>query len=124
MKKFLFFVLLSLCVCPDLSAGVVVDDPIEDKTGNNGNSGRPRTMPPAVLTSVQDDIVSIDVSRYSGNVQLMVMSEDGVTSISENHSIFGFGTINKDFSLLNAGSYSITLIFDSGEVYVGRVRKD
>lgn len=60
MKKFLFFVLLSLGVCPDLSAGVVVDDPIEDKTGNNGNSGRPRTMPPAVLTSVQDDIVSID----------------------------------------------------------------
>ena len=124
MKKIIVLaIMLSVGIQSELMAEVVVDDPIEEK-GEHGNGIKPRNILPFVETSTQGDLLNINISYYSGNVQLLVMSEDGVTSISENHSIFGFGTINKDFSLLNTGSYSITLIFDSGEVYVGRVRKD
>lgn len=123
MKKALLAVfMLSVYINSELKAGVVVEDPVSDMAGTRKD--KPRSVLPFVETSVQGDLLNISISYYSGNVQLMVMSEDGATSISENHSIFGFGTINKDFSLLNAGSYSITLIFDNGEVYVGRVRKD
>lgn len=123
MKKALLAVfMLSVYINSELKAGVVVEDPVSDMAGTRKD--KPRSVLPFVETSVHGDLLNIGISYYSGNVQLLVMSEDGVTSISENHSIFGFGTINKDFSLLNAGSYSITLIFDNGEVYVGRVRKD
>lgn len=123
MKKALLAVfMLSVYINSELKAGVVIEDPVSDMAGTRKD--KPRSVLPFVETSVQGDLLNISISYYSGNVQLMVMSEDGATSISENHSIFGFGTINKDFSLLNAGSYSITLIFDNGEVYVGRVRKD
>lgn len=122
IKIILLVIMLSVGIQSELMAEVVVEDPVERK--GDASSSKPRSILPFVETSVQGDLLNISISYYSGNVQLLVMSEDGVTSISENHSIFGFGTINKDFSLLNTGSYSITLIFDSGEVYVGRVRKD
>lgn len=123
MRKFLFCaLLLSTSLHSEMKANIIVEDPIEDKGDTTGK--KPRNILPVVETSVQDDILNIGISYYLGNVQILVVSDDGTYSSNQSYYINGSTTVVKDFTTLDNGSYSITVVIESGEIYSGRIRKE
>lgn len=67
-------------------------------------------------------IKNIDINYYSGNVQLLVVSNEGMTCVNENYTSSGCLTIIEDLAQLNNGTYSITIILQSGDAYLGSFR--
>lgn len=121
MRKVLFLTfMLSVCMHSELSANIIIDDPISDRGNTNGE--KPRSVQPVVQMSAIGDNLNIDISYYSGNVQLLVVSNEGLTCVNENYTSSGCLTIIEDFAQLNNGAYSITIILQSGDVYMGSFR--
>lgn len=121
MRKVLFLTfMLSVCMHSELSANIIIDDPISDRGNTNGE--KPRSVQPVVQMSAIGDNLNIDISYYSGNVQLLVVSNDGMTCVNENYTSSGCLTIIEDLAQLNNGTYSITIILQSGDVYLGSFR--
>lgn len=121
MRKVLFLTfMLSVCMHSELSANIIIDDPISDRGNTNGE--KPRSVQPVVQMSAIGDNLNIDISYYSGNVQLLVVSNDGMTCVNENYTSSGCLTIIEDLAQLNNGTYSITIILQSGDVYMGSFR--
>lgn len=121
MRKVLFLTfMLSVCMHSELSANIIIDDPISDRGNTNGE--KPRSVQPVVQMSAIGDNLNIDISYYSGNVQLLVVSNEGMTCVNENYTSSGCLTIIEDLAQLNNGTYSITIILQSGDVYFGSFR--
>lgn len=53
---------------------------------------------------------------------MLIVSNDGMTCVNENYTSSGCLTIIEDLAQLNNGAYSITIILQSGDVYLGSFR--
>ena len=119
-KKLVLIVLLFVAAINPLLASIT-DLDIEKRDGDQSNNG-PRTSAPGVQVSSLDNELTLDISRYIGNVQVSVLALDGSSNISDTYYINVHSSFTMDFTGYNAGHYSISIILQDGQVYSGGFR--
>ena len=81
-------------------------------------------MPSAtqVAADYEDRVVTVGISRYTGNVQVYVYDANGIVVGYTVSSISGSGTVTLDTSNLPQGDYTLCIILDnatySGEFFI------
>lgn len=123
MKRLVFlFFMFALFSQIDVRAGITEEDPIEKK--GDGNTGGPKSVLPVISTSIFEDLLTVSVRNYVGQVQVMVYSPCGENSCYQTYYIYGMDNINMDFSGFLSGCYTVSLRLQNGDVYTGVIRKD
>ncbi|MCQ2268552.1 MAG: hypothetical protein MJZ83_06745 [Bacteroidaceae bacterium] len=119
-KKFVLAMLLFVAALNPLFASITDLDVEEEKSTQS--QGGPRTSAPGVQVSSLDNELTLDISRYIGNVQVSVLALDGSSNISDTYYINGQGRIDMDFSGYATGCYSVAISLRNGVVYSGSFR--
>ena len=79
-------------------------------------------MPSAtqVAADYEDRVVTVGISRYTGNVQVYVYDANGIVVGYTVSSISGSGTVTLDTSHLPQGDYTLCIVLDNA-TYSGEI---
>ncbi len=99
----------------------IIDLGIDVENEHQSKNGA-RSVTPSVQVEAFNDVLSIDVNRCLGNVQVSVMAIDRSSSISNTYYINGHNVICLDFTGYSEGLYQMTVTLGNGDVYLGSFR--
>lgn len=121
MKKGIILAFAMLLTAWHPVSASIIDLGIDVENEHQSKNGA-RSVTPSVQVEAFNDVLSIDVNRYLGNVQVFVMATDGSSVITNTYYINGHDTISMDFTGYAEGLYQMTVTLGNGDVYLGSFR--
>lgn len=114
MKRNLIILLLLIVSC-----STTIARPISMKRMGLALQHGSMRMPSATQVSADydNDIITINISAYTGNVQVYVYDSNGSVVAYDCSSISGSGTLNIDVNSLEGGNYSLYIVLGSVTYY-------
>lgn len=108
MKKIFLFLLMSLVISPCQAAGINVK---REATTPKGGMRMPSIT--RVSADYENGVVTVDISRYTGNVQVYVYDANGIAVDYTVSTISGIGTVALDAGILSEGEYTLYIVLDN-----------
>lgn len=108
MKKIILFLLMLLVISPCQATGINVK---REATTSKGSMRMPSAT--QVAADYEDRVVTVGISRYTGNVQVYVYDANVIVVGYTVSSISGSGTVTLDTSNLPQGDYTLCIILDN-----------
>ena len=108
VKLLISFLLFTLFISSQVKAmGVpkAKDIPVYKKGPHKGT----RTTEPSVTASLEQNQLTVNVSRYMGIVKVYVYGDNGSLLASSSVAIEGNGSCTLDMSAIENGSYNVTV---------------
>lgn len=108
VKLLISFLLFTLFISSQVKAmGVpkAKDIPVYKKAPHMGT----RTTEPSVTASLEQNQLTVNVSRYMGIVKVYVYGDNGSLLASSSVAIEGNGSCTLDMSAIENGSYNVTV---------------
>lgn len=117
MKKLLILLLVFVTLIPSCASAI---DIRKEGTVHQGGMRTPSLT--RVSADYEDRVVTVGISRYTGNVQVYVYDANGIVVGYTISTISGSGTVTLDTSNLPQGNYTLCIILDnatySGEFFI------
>lgn len=83
---------------------------------------RPRTGVP-ITASIENGIITTEMSTYSGTISVTIKDEDGDTVLSTVENVSSNSQFTTNVTSLADGSYTIYYTLDNNSVYYGEFEK-
>ena len=88
------------------------------RNANLGHNNGPRTGVP-ITASLENNIITTEVSTYSGTISVSIEDEDGETIISSSENVSPNSQFTTSVTSLDDGSYTIFYTLSDSTVYYG-----
>lgn len=92
------------------------------RNANLGHNNGPRTETP-ITASIENDIITTEVSTYSGTISVSIEDEDGETVISSAENVLPNSQFTTNVTSLDDGNYTIFYTLSDSTVYYGEFVK-
>ncbi len=86
------------------------------------DENRPRTGVP-ISASIENGIITTEMSTYSGTISVTIKDEDGDTVLSTVENVSSNSQFTTNVTSLADGSYTIYYTLDNNSVYYGEFEK-
>ncbi|MDD6853206.1 DUF3244 domain-containing protein [Prevotella sp.] len=116
MKKIFLFLLMLLVVSPCQATGINVK---REATTPKGGMRMPSAT--QIAADYDDGVVTVDVSRYTGTVQLYVYDANNTVVNYAVATISGSGTVTMSVDNIPEGDYKLCIVLDDA-TYGGQFR--
>ena len=108
MKKIILFLLMLLVISPCQATGINVK---REATTSKGGMRMPFIT--QVTADYDDGVVTVDVSRYTGTVQLYVYDANNTVVGYAVDTISGSGTVTMNIGDTPQGTYRLCIVLDN-----------
>ena len=108
MKKIFLFLLMLLVVSPCQATGINVK---REATTPKGGMRMPSAT--QIAADYDDGVVTVDVSRYTGTVQLYVYDANNTIVNYAIATISGSGTVTMNICDMPQGTYRLCIVLDN-----------
>lgn len=113
MKQIISLLLMLLILSPSQASTINVK-----RAGTMHQGGARIPSATQVVADYDNGVITVDISRYTGNVQVYVYDADGIVVGYTVSTISGSGTVTLDTSNLPQGDYTLCIILDN-DTYSG-----
>ena len=108
MKKLLILLLVLVTLIPSSASAI---DIRKEGTIHQGGTRMPSIT--RASADYENGVVTVDISRYTGNVQVYVYDANGIAVDYTVSTISGIGTVALDAGILSEGEYTLYIVLDN-----------